>query len=328
MIKLAIVSPCYNEEAVLRDSSKELSALFDRLVMKGKIAEDSFVLYVNDGSGDRTWQIITELNRENARICGLDLAHNVGHQNAIMAGMMTARHGSDAVVTIDADLQDDLNAIEEMIDRHSEGADIVYGVKVSRQADSWSKRTSAQMFYRLLEYMGVKTVYNHADFRFMSKRALDALAEFPERNLYLRGMIPMIGFKTATVDDVISARLAGNSKYTLRKMLSLATDGITSFSTRPIEMIITAGAGMLVIAFCMLCYVIGSLLLGIYASGWASIMCSIWFIGAALTLSVGIVGTYIGKIYIEVKHRPLYIIKEQVGDGGKQEETGRGNTEK
>lgn len=320
MIKLSIVSPCYNEEAVLKDSSRQLLSLLDRLEKAGKIARDSFVLYVNDGSKDRTWQIITELHRDNPRICGLDLAHNTGHQNAIMAGMMTARHCSDAVVTIDADLQDDINAIEQMIDRHNEGADIVYGVKVSRQADSWAKRTSAQMFYKLLESMGVNTIYNHADFRFMSRRALDALAEFPERNLYLRGMIPMIGFKTATVDDVISARLAGSSKYTLRKMLTLATNGITSFSTRPIEMIITVGVAMLFIAFCMLCYVIGSLILGHYTNGWASIMLSIWFIGAALTLSIGIVGTYIGKIYIEVKHRPLYIIKDSIGECGKPSE--------
>ncbi|MCM1078212.1 MAG: glycosyltransferase family 2 protein [Bacteroidales bacterium] len=324
MIKLAIVSPCYNEEAVLKESSQKLSSLFESLEKKGKISKDSFILYVNDGSGDRTWQIITELHRDDNRICGLDLAHNVGHQNAIMAGMMTARHCSDAVVTIDADLQDDINAIEQMIDRYNEGADIVYGVKVSRQADSWAKRTSAQMFYRLLESMGVKTVYNHADFRFMSGQALDALAEFPERNLYLRGMIPMIGFKTATVDDVISERIAGNSKYTLRKMLALATNGITSFSTRPIEMIITAGVAMLFIAFCMLCYVVGSLLLGHYTNGWASLMLSVWFIGAALTISIGIVGTYIGKIYIEVKHRPLYIIKDSIGECGRQTEKNNG----
>lgn len=312
MIKFAIVSPCYNEEDVLHESAAQLTRLFDDLKQKGKISADSFVLYVNDGSKDKTWSIIEELHRQNPIICGLNLAHNVGHQNAIMAGMMTARHHADAIVTIDADLQDDLKAIEQMIDKHAEGADIVYGVKVSRTADSWTKKTSAQMFYKLLESMGVKTIYNHADFRFMSKRALDALAEFPERNLYLRGMIPMIGFQTATVDDVLSPRLAGESKYTLRKMLRLASDGITSFSTRPIELIITLGSLMMLIAFCILCYVLGSLIMGHYVDGWASLMLSIWFIGAVLTLAIGIVGTYIGKIYLEVKHRPLYTVADEL----------------
>lgn len=312
MIKFAIVSPCYNEEAVLVESARRLSALFDGLIVKGKIAEDSFVLYVNDGSKDRTWEIITQLHSENRYIRGINLAHNVGHQNAIMAGMMTARHHVDAIVTIDADLQDDLDAIEKMIDLHEEGNDIVYGVKVSRQADSWAKKTSAQMFYKLQESMGVKSVYNHADFRFMSKRALDALAEFPERNLYLRGMIPMIGFKTTTVDDIISPRLAGESKYTLQKMLRLASDGITSFSTKPIEMIITAGVVMLLIALAMFMYVIVSIVMNHYTAGWASLMMSLWFIGAVVTLAIGIVGTYIGKIYIEVKQRPLYIIADEL----------------
>ena len=312
MIKLAIVSPCYNEEAVLHDSASRLTGLFADLQEKGKISTESFVLYVNDGSKDRTWQIIEELHKENPHICGINLAHNVGHQNAIMAGMMTARHYADAIVTIDADLQDDINAIEQMIDRHAEGSDIVYGVKVSRTADSWAKKTSAQMFYKLLKVMGVNTVYNHADFRFMSKRALDALAEFPERNLYLRGMIPLIGFQTSTVDDVISPRLAGESKYTLKKMLRLASDGITSFSTRPIEMIISIGMIMMFIAFCMLCYVLGSLIIHHYSDGWASLMLSVWFIGAVLTLAIGIVGIYIGKIYVEVKRRPLYTVAKEL----------------
>ncbi len=312
MIKFAIVSPCYNEEAVLQQSAERLMALFADLQQKGKISKDSFVLYVNDGSKDRTWSIIEQLHQSNPQICGLNLAHNVGHQNAIMAGMMTARHYADAIVTIDADLQDDINAIEQMIDKHAEGSDIVYGVKVSRTADSWAKKTSAQMFYKLLKVMGVNTVYNHADFRFMSKRALDALAEFPERNLYLRGMIPLIGFQTSTVDDVISPRLAGESKYTLKKMLRLASDGITSFSTRPIELIITIGMIMMFIAFCMLCYVIGSLIIHHYTDGWASLMLSVWFIGAVLTIAIGVVGIYIGKIYVEVKHRPLFTIEKEL----------------
>jgi len=312
MIRLAIVSPCYNEEAVLRESAARLSELLRSLIGKQKIAGDSFILYVNDGSKDRTWPIIEELHSTNEMVCGLDLAHNVGHQCAIMAGMMTARHLADGVVTIDADLQDDINAIEAMVDKHAAGAEIVYGVKVSRKADSWAKKTSAQMFYKLLDTMGVKTVYNHADFRFMSKRALDVLADFPERNIYLRGMIPMIGFKTDTVDDMISARLAGESKYTLGKMLRLASDGITSFSVRPIELILTCGFIMLFISFCILCYVVGSLIIGHYENGWASIMLSIWFVGAVMTLALGVVGVYIGKIYVEVKHRPLYTVANKL----------------
>lgn len=314
MIKLAIVSPCYNEEAVLQDSAARLTSLLEELADKNKITADSFVLYVNDGSSDNTWNIISQLHADNKRICGLNLAHNVGHQNAIMAGMMTARHRADAVVTIDADLQDDLNAIEKMIDLHAQGKDIVYGVKVSREADSWAKKTSAQMFYKLQESMGVKSIYNHADFRFMSKRALDALSEYPERNLYLRGMIPMIGFEWATVDDVISPRLAGESKYTLSKMLRLASDGITSFSIRPIMLIMYVGIFMGGVSVLMLIYIIASLMLGHYVDGWASLMASLWFIGSVMTLAIGVVGTYIGKIYIEVKQRPLYHIKEDLSN--------------
>lgn len=312
MITLAIVSPCYNEEAVLDESAARLSQLLDGLVEKGKISDKSFVLYINDGSKDATWDIISRLHVENKYICGINLAHNVGHQNAIMAGMMTARSLADAAVTIDADLQDDISAIEKMVDLYKDGNDIVYGVKVSREADPWAKKFSAQSFYKIQEAMGVKSIYNHADFRFMSKRALDALAEYPERNLYLRGMIPMIGFKTATVDDVISPRFAGQSKYTLQKMLRLASDGITSFSTKPIDMIITAGIFMMFIAIGMFGYVIVSLAMGHYTDGWSSLMMSLWFIGSVITLAIGIVGTYIGKIYIEVKHRPLYIIESKL----------------
>lgn len=311
-MRLAIVSPCYNEELVLRDSAAQLLALLDRMTAAGKISPDSYVMYVNDGSRDKTWDIIRDLHSQDSRICGLNLAHNVGHQCAIHAGMMDVHHHCDACVTIDADIQDDLNALEQMVDKHAAGAQIVYGVKVSREADSWAKKTSAQIFYKLLESMDVKTVYNHADFRLMSKRALDALSEYPERNLYLRGMIPMLGFKTDTVDDVLSPRMAGESKYTLSKMLRLATDGITSFSTRPIQLIITVGILMGIVSVGMLIYVIASLVMGHYVDGWASLMISLWFIGSVLTIAVGIVGTYIGKIYIEVKHRPLYHVEERL----------------
>ncbi len=312
MIRLAIVSPCYNEEAVLDESAARLTKLLNELIEEKSISPDSFVLYINDGSKDKTWPIIQRLHSENPFICGLNLAANVGHQNAIMAGMMRARLIADATVTIDADLQDDIQAIKKMVALHAQGNDIVYGVKVSREADPWLKKMTAQMFYRIQEKMGVKSVYNHADFRFMSKRALNALAEYPERNLYLRGMIPMIGFQSATVDDVISPRLAGQSKYTLQKMLRLASDGITSFSTKPIELIITVGLLMMLIAIGMFCYVIVSLITNHYTAGWASIMMSMWFIGSVVTLGIGVVGTYIGKIYIEVKQRPLYNIADEL----------------
>ena len=312
MIKLGIVSPCYNEHDVLDESARQLGLLFNDLINKGKVSPDSFVMYVNDGSKDDTWDIIERLHQQYPFVNGLNLAHNVGHQNAIMAGMMNAKNICDGVVTIDCDLQDDLHAIEKMIDLHAEGYDIIYGVKVSRQADSFMKKFTAQTFYTLQSTMGVKAIYNHADFRFMSQRALDALAQFPERNLYLRGMIPMIGFRTATVDDVISDRIAGQSKYTLQKMLRLASDGITSFSAQPMTWVLGAGFIMLLIAICMTIYVLISLAIGHYVDGWSSLMISIWFIGAVITIGIGICGIYIGKMYIEVKHRPLYIVADKL----------------
>lgn len=312
MIKLAIVSPCYNEHDALPESAARLSALLVDMNRQGLVSSDSFVLYVNDGSQDDTWPIITRLHQQYPQVCGLSLAHNVGHQCAIYAGMMFVRDKCDGCVTIDADLQDDIQAIPEMVRKHQAGAEVVYGVKVSREVDSWAKKTTAQMYYRLLESMGVKTVYNHADFRFLSHKVLEALSQYPERNLYLRGMIPQIGYTSDTVDDVLSARLAGQSKYTLQKMLRLACDGITSFSTKPIEMIITAGMVMMVIALAMFVYVIVSVVTNHYTAGWASLMMSLWFIGAVVTLAIGVVGTYIGKIYIEVKQRPLYHIAEQI----------------
>ena len=310
--RLVIVSPCYNEEAILAYSAGELTALLERLIAAGKILPTSHVLYVNDGSRDRTWELIEELHRTNPFIDGLCLAGNVGHQSAIMAGMMTARDVADAVVTIDADLQDDLAAIEEMIDRYLEGYDIVYGVKVSRTADPLPKRTAAIAFYRLQSAMGIRAIYNHADFRLMSRRALDALACYPERNLYLRGIIPQLGYRSTTVDDVISERVAGESKYTLRKMLLLAVDGITSFSSRPISWIIGGGLLCLLISICMAVYVLVSYIEHLSVPGWASLMLSLWFIGSIVLLSLGVIGQYIGKIYIEIKQRPRYHIAQHL----------------
>lgn len=313
-MKLGIVCPCYNEHEVLLESGERLTALLDGLVAKQKIAPDSFVLLVNDGSRDNTWQLIKQLHDTNHYFRGVNLAKNVGHQNAIMAGMMTAKDHCDAVITIDVDLQDDLSAIERMIDKYHEGYDIVYGVKVSRQGDSFLKKNTALMFYKFQQAMGVKAVYNHADFRLMSRRTLQQLSHFEERNLYLRGLIPMIGYPSATVEDVISPRTAGQSKYTLKKMFTLAADGITSFSTKPISLILTAGIFCLLVSVGMFIYVLCSYFEHLAVPGWPSIMLSIWFIGGLLLLSIGIIGEYIGKIYIEVKHRPLYNIESILWD--------------
>ncbi len=310
MIKLAIVSPCYNEEEVLETSVKRLTALYEQLIKDKKITEDSFFLFVNDGSKDKTWDIICRLHRENKFVCGVNLAHNVGHQSAIMAGMMTAKDRADAAITIDADLQDDLKAIPQMIDDYAKGYDIIYGVKVSRTADPLMKRLSAQAFYKMQSKMGVNCIYNHADFRFMSRRALEILSQYKEKNLYLRGIIPTIGLSTTTVDDVISERTAGASKYTLGKMLNLALDGITSFSVKPIYGIIYLGLLFILICLGIGVYVVHAIVVGTAVPGWASLILSIWLIGGLNLISIGVVGVYIGKIYKEVKNRPLYNIRE------------------
>ena len=310
MIRLATVSPCYNEEEVLRHSAEQLTALFERMIAEGLISEDSMMVFVNDGSSDRTWEIIRELHAENKFVRGINMSRNVGHQNAIMAGMMTAREWADAVVTLDADLQDDIECIPQMVRDFEAGNDIVYGVKVSREADSFMKKFTAQSFYKLQNSMGVESVYNHADFRLMSRRALDMLSTYKEHNLYLRGLIPMIGLKHTTVDDVISERFAGQSKYTLHKMLRLALNGITAFSVRPLFLIYNIGILFLIVAFMIGIYVTYSLVVGHVVQGWASLILSIWLVGGFILIAMGIMGTYIGQIYSETKRRPLYHIQE------------------
>ncbi|MCF0243925.1 MAG: glycosyltransferase family 2 protein [Bacteroidaceae bacterium] len=306
---LGFVLPCYNEEAVLEGSIERLTKLIDQLKQENKVSGDSFMLFVNDGSKDNTWRIIEEHHRKNSYVKGLDLARNSGHQTAIMAGMMQAKEMADAVITIDADLQDDLTAIPQMLQHYGEGYDVVYGVKVQREADPLMKRMSAQAFYKLQTAMGVDSVYNHADFRLMSRRALDMLEGYREKNLYLRGLIPLIGLPSATVDDVIGERQAGQSKYTLKKMLNLAIDGITSFSVKPIYLIFWLGIFFVLISLGILVYVVHALATGTAVAGWASLMLSVWFVGGAVLISLSLVGIYIGKIYTEVKNRPLYNIK-------------------
>lgn len=315
MIKLATVSPCYNEEEILVSSINKLTNLFQDLILQGIISQNSCMVFVNDGSKDHTWDIIQEQQQHNKFIKGINLSYNVGHQNAIMAGMMQAKEWADAVITIDADLQDDLNAIPKMVYEFAHNkCDVVYGIKTSRKADPLLKRISAQAFYKLQHKMGINSVFNHADFRLMSKKALNILAQFPERNLYLRALIPMLHLPSATIEDVITEREAGQSKYTLHKMLNLALDGITSFSIKPIYYILTAGLAFIAMSFLIGIYVLHSLIIGTAYPGWASIMMSIWLIGGLMLLAIGIIGIYIGKIYTEVKARPLYKIEDIIGE--------------
>lgn len=310
MTKIATVSPCYNEEEVLVHSVERLTALFERMIAERLISNDSVMVFVNDGSRDRTWEIIRELHEKNKYVRGINLSRNVGHQNAIFAGMMTAREWVDAVITLDADLQDDIECIPQMVRHFQEGYDIVYGVKVSREGDPLMKRMTAQAFYRMQSKMGVESIYNHADFRLMSRRSLDMLSTYKEHNLYLRGLIPQIGLPSTTVDDVISERYAGTSKYTLSKMMGLALNGITAFSVKPLYAIFNIGVLFLVVAFGIGIYVAYALLTGQAVQGWASLILSVWLVGGFVLTALGIIGTYIGKIYTEVKRRPLYHVAE------------------
>ena len=310
--KLAIVLPCYNEEEILPFSIEKLSQLFDQLIKKEVISDSSFMLFVNDGSNDNTWNIIKDYNTINKYVYGIKLSHNVGHQKAIMAGMMAARKMGeiDVVITMDADLQDDLEAISKMIDEYENGADIVYGVKIQRKVDPFFKRISAETFYKLMNKYGVETVFNHSDFRLLSNKALDILSQYDERNIYLRGLIPMIGLPSATVDDKINERIAGKSKYTFVRMIGLALDGITSFSVKPIYSVIYIGVVFLIVSLLIGISVIYAFATKSAVTGWASLILSIWLVGGFMMLGIGIVGVYIGKIYEEVKHRPLYHIVE------------------
>lgn len=308
-MRLAIVVPCYNEEEVLTESAKRLTVILERMISGNKISEDSYILFVNDGSKDRTWEKIQEEHNKNKYVWGLNLAGNVGHQNALLAGLMTAKESSDVTVSIDADLQDDENVIEEMVDKFLEGKDIVYGVRNNRDTDSFFKRTTALGFYKLMKLMGVKSVYNHADFRLMSKRAVEQLGEYAERNIFLRGMVPLIGYETDCVYYKRAERFAGESKYPLKKMLSFAWDGITSFSIKPITLIsamggVITGLSILAAFYCLFAYAKGSVV-----PGWSSLFVSIWFFGGMQLLSIGIIGQYIGKIYVEVKRRPRYNVE-------------------
>lgn len=320
MDKLGIVVPCYNEEEVLKIASEALRGVLDDLIGKGKIAEDSFLLFVNDGSKDRTWELIEEEHAAYpTRVLGVKLAGNVGHQFALTAGLLTAKDMCDVTVSIDADLQDDVAVIEEMIDRFHDGCDIVYGVRKERKTDTFFKRTTAQAFYKLMHLMGVKTVYNHADFRLMSKRAVEEFSRYRETNLFLRGMMPLLGYQTDSVYYDRKERVAGESKYPLKKMLALAFNGISSFSVKPISLIMGMGLFIVAVSFLALIYALISYCTGHVVPGWTSLILSIWFLGGLQLLAIGMVGQYIGKIYIEVKQRPRYNIEKVLTAEEKQE---------
>lgn len=321
MDRLALVVPCYNEEAVMKISSEALRGVLADLIGKQKIAEDSFVLFVDDGSKDKTWELIEEEHRLHPSVKGLKLAGNVGHQFALTAGLLTAKDCSDVTVSIDADLQDDVAVIEEMIDKFHAGNDIVYGVRKDRSSDTFFKRFTAQSFYKLMAVMGVKTVYNHADFRLMSKRAVEQFSKYRETNLFLRGMMPLIGYQTDCVYYERKERVAGESKYPLKKMLALAFNGISSFSVKPISLITALGVGIIILSFLAAVYALWSYFTGHVTAGWTSLILSIWFLGGVQLVSIGLIGQYIGKIYIEVKQRPRYNIETFLDEQASSEHT-------
>jgi glycosyltransferase involved in cell wall biosynthesis len=310
-MKLAIVLPCYNEEEVLEDTAATLTKLFDELIAKKKIDPESRICFVDDGSKDATWQVIEKLHESNPHICGIKLSRNFGHQNALLAGLFSV--DADAVVTIDADLQDDVNVIEKMIDKYREGYHVVYGVKKDRKADSLFKRASAEWFYRFMEFMGVRIVYNHADFRLLSREVVVYLREFKEVNLFLRGIVPLIGFPSTTVEYDLSERKKGRSKFTVRKMIGFALNGVTSFSIFPLRLITFTGFLIFLGTFVLSMWVLYvKYLTDDAVPGWASTVLPIYFIGGIQVLSIGIIGEYIGKIYMETKQRPRFIVEKAI----------------
>lgn len=308
--KLYMVIPCYNEEEVLPETSKRLKEKLDSLIENGKIDRDSRIVFVNDGSRDRTWEIICSLHEEDSAFSGINLTRNRGHQNALLAGLMTVKEYADMTISMDADLQDDIDAIDEMIDKYHNGIDIVYGVRSSRAKDTFFKKATAEGFYKIMNSMGANTVFNHADYRLMSRRALEGLAEFQEVNLFLRGIVPMIGYPTDVVYYERGERFAGESKYPLGKMISFAIEGITSLSTKPIRMITFLGFFIFLVSIGILIYSLVRHFMGATIVGWTTLMVSVWGIGGLILLSLGVVGEYIGKIYLETKARPRFIVEQ------------------
>ena len=316
---LYIVIPCYNEEAVLKETARRLKEKLDGLIGQGVVGRESRVMFVNDGSRDNTWPIIQELHRQDRAFSGVNLSRNRGHQNALLAGLLTAVNFADVIVSMDADLQDDIDAVDEMLRQWRAGYDIVYGVRSKREKDTFFKRFSAEGFYHLMKKLGVDIVFNHADYRLMSRRAVEGLSQFSEVNLFLRGIVPQIGYKWTTVEYERGERFAGESKYPLKKMLAFALDGITSFSVKPIRMVLTCGLILFLVGIGILIWALCVKLSGHSTAGWTSLMGSIWILGGIQMLSLGLIGEYVGKIYAETKRRPRYII-ESVLNSAREEE--------
>lgn len=311
---LYIVVPCYNEEEVLSETSKRLKVKLNQLIEDKVISDKSKIAFVDDGSKDKTWSIIERLHNEDSLFSGIKLSRNKGHQNALLAGLMTVKNDADITISMDADLQDDINAIDEMLEKYKQGCEIVYGVRKARKKDTFFKKTSAEGFYKVMKLMGADIVFNHADYRLMSKRALEGLEGFKEVNLFLRGMVPMVGYKSDKVYYEREERFAGESKYPLKKMLSFAFEGITSLSTEPIKMITKLGIFIFLVSIIMLIYSVVRYFNGNTVSGWASLIVSIWAIGGLILFSIGIIGEYIGKVYLETKKRPRFIIETYLND--------------
>ena len=314
MYTVFLAIPCYNEQEVLPETSKQLKEKMNSLINSGKISDKSRIVFINDGSADNTWQIISELHSSDKIFQGIKLSRNKGHQNALLAGLMTLHDKCDAVISLDADLQDDINAIDEMIEKFISGCDIVYGVRSARKTDTFFKKTTAEGFYKIMSAMGVETVYNHADYRLMSRRALEGLSQYKEVNLFLRGIVPMVGYKTDVVYYERHERFAGESKYPLKKMLSFAMEGITSLSVKPIRMITSLGVIIFAVSVIMLIYFLVRHFMGATVLGWTSLAVSVWAIGGLQLLAIGVIGEYIGKIYLETKGRPRYIIETYLDD--------------
>lgn len=315
MVKLYVVIPCYNEEEVLHETSGRLKEKFRQLEKDGKITADSHIVFVDDGSKDRTWEIIQQLHSEDGLYSGVKLSRNRGHQNALLAGLYSVKDRADAVISMDADLQDDINAIDGFLEKFNEGAEVVYGVRSSRKKDTFFKKFTAESFYKMMSFMGADVVFNHADYRLLSNRALNGLFEFKEVNLFLRGIVPMVGYKSDVVYYERNERFAGESKYPLKKMLAFAFEGITSLSIKPIRLIISVGCCMLGISALMLIYFLVQHFLGHTVAGWTSLIVSIWAIGALQLIGIGVIGEYIGKVYLETKERPRFIIEQFVHEG-------------
>lgn len=314
MTKLYIAVPCYNEEECLPDSSGKLLEKLNEMIAEGKITDDSRIVFIDDGSKDKTWEIISKLHTENEMFQGIKLSRNRGHQNALLCGLMTLKDKCDAVISIDADLQDDINVFDEMVQKYEDGCDVVYGVRSKRETDTFFKRFTAEAYYKVLDKLGAKVIFNHADFRLMSARALESFSQFKEVNLFLRGLVPMVGYKSDIVTYERSERLLGESKYPLKKMLALAFEGITSLSTKPIKLISRIGLIIFLVSIVMLIYTVVRYFMGATEVGWASLAVSIWAIGGLQLLAIGVVGEYIGKIYLETKARPRFIVETYLGD--------------